>query len=99
MFSSLVTGLNGSRRGRERVSPDTPEPIVPSQKASMSASTTPADADAAVAASTSRSSVDLSQCSPKAVQPMPTMATWSLMPCDPITRPSLRIGHGRAFQK
>ena len=77
MFSSLVTGLHGSRSGRDRVSPDTPEPIVPSQNASMSPSSTPADADAAVADSTSRSSVDLSQCSPKAVQPMPTMATWS----------------------
>ena len=26
----------------------------------------------------------LSQCSPNLVQPMPTMATWSLIPCEPI---------------
>ena len=37
-------------------------------------------AKAALDDSTSRSSGPLSQCSPKGVQPMPTMATRSLMP-------------------
>src|SRR5215467_5713373 len=40
----------------------------------------PADWYASRAASTSRSSAPLSHCSPKGVQPMPTMATRSLMP-------------------
>ena len=97
MFSSLVTGLSASRSGLLSVSPETPEPIVPSQNASMSSSEVPAAAAAAVADSTRRSSADLSQCSPNGVQPIPTMATLSLMPCDPIAHPSLRTG--RAFQK
>ena len=46
------------------------------------ASSTPAEASASVAASISRSSAPLSQCSPNGVQPMPTMATRSLMPCE-----------------
>src|SRR5690348_11737507 len=33
----------------------------------------------------SRSSADLSQCSPKGVQPMPTIATWSQIPLDAIS--------------
>ena len=46
--------------------------------------------------STSRSSADLSQCSPKAVQPIPTMATRSLMPCDAhVTHPSRLLGADR----
>ena len=81
------------------MSPDTPEPMVPSQNASMSPSSAPAEAAAAVADSTKRSSVDLSQCSPNAVQPMPTIATWSLMPCDPIYSPFPANRTGRAFQK
>src|SRR5947207_14969968 len=40
----------------------------------------PADRYASVAASTRRSSGPLSQCSPKGVQPMPTIATRSLIP-------------------
>src|SRR5919109_1530023 len=40
----------------------------------------PAEAYASVAASTRRSSGPLSQCSPKGVQPMPTIATRSLIP-------------------
>src|SRR5262245_57972773 len=40
----------------------------------------PADAYASYAASTRRSSEPLSQCSPNFVQPMPTIATRSLMP-------------------
>src|SRR5687768_18117974 len=40
----------------------------------------PAEAYASYAASTSRSSGPLSQCSPKGVHPMPTIATRSLMP-------------------
>src|SRR6185369_4296506 len=40
----------------------------------------PADAYASYAASISRSSAPLSQCSPNFVQPMPMMATRSLMP-------------------
>src|SRR3954470_6246551 len=50
----------------------------------------PAEAYAAFAASTSRSSRPLSQCSTKFVQPMPTIATRSLMPWLPIAhQPSL----------
>src|SRR5205823_5202571 len=52
----------------------------------------PADRYASVAASTSRSSGPLSQCSPNGVQPMPTIATRSLMPLlaivAPLDRPS-----------
>src|SRR6516165_3735169 len=54
--------------------------MVPSQKASMSWIDMPADAAASVAASVSRSSTPLSHSSPKRVQPMPMMATWSRMP-------------------
>src|SRR6476660_4195828 len=50
----------------------------------------PADSYAALAASTSRSSRPLSQCSTKLVHPMPTIATRSLMPWLPIAhQPSL----------
>src|SRR5438132_8944319 len=56
----------------------------------MSAGTTPAEAMASPGASTSSSSAPLSQCSPKGVQPIPTMATWSRMPLDAIARPSSR---------
>src|SRR5262249_17424311 len=48
----------------------------------------PADWYASLAASTSRSSAPLSQCSPKGVQPMPTMATRSLMPLLAMRDPS-----------
>src|ERR1700726_4085630 len=54
--------------------------MVPSQKASMSWSGTPAEAAASVAASMSRSSTPLSHNSPKRVHPMPMMATWSRIP-------------------
>src|SRR5215212_4383001 len=80
MFSSRVTGLYWILSGRDRVSPDRPEPMVPSQNASTSSRVTPADFSASWDESMRRSSVDLSQCSPKGVHPMPTMATWSRIP-------------------
>src|SRR6185295_11751298 len=46
---------------------------------------------ASVAASTRRSSALLSQCSPKGVQPMPTLATLSRMPCDAMSLASCRV--------
>src|SRR5438477_9531694 len=48
----------------------------------------PAERYASLAASTSRSSGPLFQCSPKGVQPMPTIATRSLMPLLAMTSPS-----------
>ena len=85
--------------------PETPEPIVPSQNASMSSSVTPADSIVSFAASVSRSSTPLSQRSPNGVQPIPTMATWSRMPLllmlDPLRRsaPAGARPTGLAFQK
>jgi len=61
-----------------------PDIAVPSQYASTSSFVIPADANVASDASTRRSSVPLFHCSPKLVQPIPTMATRSLMPCDPM---------------
>src|SRR4051812_44592331 len=54
--------------------------MVPSQKASTSARGMPEVVQASVTASTRRSSGPLSQCSPKGVQPIPTMATRSRIP-------------------
>ena len=100
MFSSLVTGLFASRSGLLSVSPETPEPMVPSQNASMSSSATPASARAADVESMSMSSVLLSQCSPNGVHPIPMMATWSRMPCDAMGQePPALERMGRAFQK
>ena len=45
-------------------------------------------ANAALVASSSSSGTPLSQCSANGVQPMPTMATRSLMPCEPMSPPS-----------
>src|SRR5260370_36751059 len=81
-FSTLVTGLLCSSRGRESVMPDIPDIAVPSQKASMSCLPTPALSRASVVDSMRRSSAALFQCSPNLVQPIPTMATWSLIPCE-----------------
>ena len=64
--------------------PQTPDVMVPSQKASMSWIDIPADAAASVAASVNRSSTPLSHSSPNLVQPMPMMATWSRMPLLPM---------------
>jgi hypothetical protein len=75
-----VTGLCWILSGRLSVRPDSPEPIVPNQNASTSSSVMPALCSAADDDSMSMSSVLLSQCSPKAVQPMPTIATLSRMP-------------------
>src|SRR5277367_2676204 len=64
--------------------------MVPSQKASMSASSRPGtEATASVVASVRRSSTPLSHSSPKRVQPMPMTATWSRMPLLPIALRSL----------
>ncbi len=71
-----------------------PEPIVPSQKASTSDSGMPADVSASDEESMSRSSVLRSQCSPNVVHPIPTIATWSLMPFDAITDPFVSIRPG-----
>src|SRR5256884_1340509 len=51
----------------------------------MSLTSMPADAVASLAASTRRSLTPLSQCSPKGVQPMPTIATRSRIPLLAIT--------------
>src|SRR2546422_2738040 len=66
--------------GRDSVSPLWPENSVPSQKASTSRSSMPAEVSASPVASTSRSLAPLSQCSPNGVQPIPTIATRSRMP-------------------
>ena len=75
----------------------------------MSCLVTPALARATLVESMSRSSAPLSQCSPKRVQPIPTMATRSLIPCELMLVPLLGGGYaarscapprsGRAFQK
>src|ERR1700677_4679289 len=66
--------------------------MVPSQKASMSASSRPGtEATASVVASVRRSSTPLSHNSPKRVQPMPMTATWSRMPLLPIALRSLLL--------
>src|SRR4051812_5158337 len=59
-----------------------PDIAVPSQYASTASLSMPADANVSSAASISRSSVPLFQCSPNGVHPMPTIATWSLIPCE-----------------
>src|SRR5688500_16678995 len=59
---------------------------VPSQMASTSASDgAPSGAVVCATASRARSSKPLSQCSAKGVQPIATIATWSLIPCEPIS--------------
>src|ERR671912_1911941 len=85
MFSTRVTGLPTSPSGLDRTMPLMPDCAVPSQKASTSALPMPADANASPVASRSRSSMPLSQCSAKRVQPIPTIATRSRMPCDPMS--------------
>src|ERR1700685_4106388 len=66
--------------------------MVPSQKASMSASSSPGtEATASVVASVRRSSTPLSHSSPKRVQPIPMTATWSRMPLLPIALRSLLL--------
>src|SRR3954469_16453477 len=79
-FSTCVTGLSCSCNGRARAMPLMPDIAVPSQYASTSSLVTPADANVSSAASISRSSVPLFQCSPNGVHPIPTIATWSLIP-------------------
>src|SRR5690349_9161275 len=81
-FSTCVTGLSCSCNGRASAIPLMPDIAVPSQYASTSSLVTPADLNASSDASMSKSSVPLFQCSPNGVQPMPTIATLSLMPCE-----------------
>jgi hypothetical protein len=80
-----------------------PDCAVPSHQASMSAFSTPAEPSVSLTASTSRSSVLRSQCSLNCVQPIPTIATWSLIPWLAMVIDSLssdgRRRAGRAFQK
>src|SRR6185437_17049501 len=76
------------------VTPQTPEVMVPSQNASMSWIDIPADAAASVAASVSRSSTPLSHSSPKRVQPIPMIATWSRMPLLPMVLSLLSSSRG-----
>src|SRR6476660_3491567 len=83
-FSTCVTGLSCSCSGRASAMPLMPDMAVPSQYASTSSLVMPVDANVASAASTRRSSVPLFHCSPKFVQPIPTMATRSLIPCEPM---------------
>src|ERR687898_2544218 len=85
MFSTLVTGLPTSPSGLDRTMPLMPDCAVPSQNASTSSLPMPADANASPVASRSRSSMPLSQCSAKRVQPIPTIATRSRMPCDAMS--------------
>src|SRR3954451_22084630 len=67
--------------GRLRTRPELPELSVPSQNASTSSLVIDGvEAKHCSVASTRRSSAERSQRSPKAVQPMPTMATLSRMP-------------------
>src|SRR5260370_12083955 len=62
-----------------------PDCTVPSQYASTSCLVTPADPNASAVAASSSSSTPLSQCSANRVQPMPPMATPSLIPCGPTS--------------
>src|SRR4051794_39444247 len=81
MFSTRVTGLYGTLIALDRTVPDWPELIVPNQYASTSSlGRSGVEAKHCSVASTSMSSVERPQCSPKAVQPMPTMATLSRIP-------------------
>jgi len=112
-FSTWVTGLSCSWSGRASAMPLIPEKAVPSQYASTSSLVRPAEANVSLDASSSRSSVLLFHCSPNDVQPMPTIATRSLMPCEPTGAPYVDGGArwapvcslrspalmGRAFQK
>ena len=96
-FSTRVTGLYCSFSGRDSVRPDRPDAIVPSQKASTSARGIPELVQASVTASTRRSSAPLSQCSPKGVQPIPTMATRSRIPLLAISSaPPQTVAPGQA---
>src|SRR5262245_47297481 len=85
-FSTRVTGLSCSCNGRANAIPLMPDIAVPSQYASTSCFVMPADANASFDDSIRRSSAPLFQCSPKGVQPMPTIATRSRMPWEPIAR-------------
>src|SRR3954462_5227946 len=69
----------------------------PSQYASTSSLVTPADLNVSSDASIRRSSVPLCQCSPKGVQPMPTIATRSLIPWEAMEIPSVRGPHGASL--
>jgi hypothetical protein len=79
-FSTRVTGLPSSLSGIDSVMPAMPVCAVPSQYASTSCFDTPVVLNSSLVASMIRSSADLSQCSANLVQPMPTIATRSLMP-------------------
>src|SRR5262249_30082188 len=65
-----------------------PQPLLPSQYAATSFLFLARLVKAPGAGSSRRSSALLSQCSPKGVQPMPTMATLSRMPCDAMSATS-----------
>src|ERR1700735_3254122 len=84
MFSTRETGMPCSRSAWASGSALLPTLIsssaLPIQAAWMSERAILASARASSKASTIRSSGPLSQCSPKVVQPMPTMATLSLIP-------------------
>src|SRR6478672_1658503 len=70
--------------------PDVPDPIVPSQYASTAErSKSGTDATHSLTASMSRSSIERPQCSPKRVQPIPTIATLSRIPLLAMDRPRL----------
>src|SRR5262245_20259783 len=68
--------------------------MLPSQYASIWSFVTLAELKASVAASMSMSPTLLSQCSPNAVQPMPTMATRSRIP---LLAMSLLLSHRTCF--
>src|SRR3954470_23827979 len=67
---------------------------VPSQYASTSSLVMPAPANASLDASSARSSTPVSQCSLNGVQPIPTMATRSLIPWLAMSGLRLLVGLG-----
>ncbi len=79
-----VTGLPSSWSGFASVIPLIPLCAVPNQYASTVSLSTPAASNACALASMIRSSRPASNRSPNAVHPIPTIATLSLIPCEPM---------------
>src|SRR5258708_3746566 len=97
MFSTRVTGLPSRPSGLASAIPLMPDCAGPTQNASTSSFLMPALSRAWSAASMRGSSAPLCQCSVKRVQPMPMMATLSLMPRELTASPLLacRLLDGR----
>src|SRR3954469_8028479 len=90
MFSTRETGLSPMPRGFDSTIPLMPDCAVPSQYASTSSLVSPASAKASPVAPSSSSSTPMSKCSAKGVQPIPMIATRSLIPCEATSPPSAR---------